>query len=85
MFDTSQKSTGTGYTTTVAFLIVAVVFIPAALMFFNNFGTIAIALAGVGSVVCLGLAWRSWKNSSQLSIPSLEAQVAPLAQKAAAK
>ena len=58
MFDTSQKSTGTGYTTTVAFLIVAVVFIPAALMFFNNFGTIAIALAGVGSVVCLGIRVR---------------------------
>jgi flagellar biosynthesis protein FliP len=77
MFDSSQKSTGTGYTTTVAFLIVAVIFIPAALMFFDNFGRIAVVLAAVCSVLCLGMAWRSWKTSSQLSIPSIEAQEAP--------
>ncbi len=77
MFDTSQKSTGTGYTTTVAFLIVAVIFIPAALMFFDNFGRVAIALAVVASVACLGLAWRSWKKSSQLTMPSIEPQEVP--------
>jgi hypothetical protein len=77
MFDSSQKSTGTGYTITVAFLIVAVIFIPAALMFFDNFGTIAVALAAVGSVLCLAMAWRTWKKSSQLTIPSIEAQEAP--------
>jgi heme O synthase-like polyprenyltransferase len=77
MFDSSQKSTGTGYTTTVAFLIVAVIFIPAALMFVDNFGGIAVALAAVCSALCLGMAWRSWKTSSQLSIPSIEAQEAP--------
>jgi heme O synthase-like polyprenyltransferase len=76
MFDSNQKSTGTGYTTTVAFLIVAIIFIPAALMFFDNFGRIAVTLAAVGSVVCLGMAWRTWSKSSQLSIPSIEAQEA---------
>jgi membrane associated rhomboid family serine protease len=77
MFDSSQKSTGTGYTTTVAFLIVALVFIPAALMFFDNYGRVAIAIAIVGSVSCLGMAWRSWKKSSQLTMPSIEPHGAP--------
>jgi len=78
MFDTSQKSTGTGYTTTVAFLIVATVFVPAALMFLANFGALALTLAAICSVICLGLAWRSWKQSSQLSIPSIETPELPL-------
>jgi hypothetical protein len=77
MFETSQKSTGTGYTTSVAFLIVALVFIPAALMFFGDFGRLYIGLAIIGSVLCLGMAWRTWKKSSQLSIPSIERQAAP--------
>ena len=77
MFDSSQKPTGTGYTTTVAFLIVALIFIPAALMFFDNFGRIAIVLAAACSVLCLGMAWRSWKKSSQLTIPSIEPQEMP--------
>lgn len=83
MFETNQKSTGTGYTTTVAFLIVAVVFIPAALMFIDNFGRVAVAIAAICSVLCLGLAWRSWQKSSQLSIPTMEAQTEPLTPKAA--
>jgi heme O synthase-like polyprenyltransferase len=77
MFDSSQKSTGTAYTTTVAFLIVALIFVPAALMFFDNFGNVAIVLAVFASLACLGMAWRSWKKSSQLSIPSIENQQAP--------
>ena len=77
MFDTSQKSTGTGYTTTVAFLIVALVFIPAALMFFENFGRLAVVLAIACSALCLGMAWRTWKKSSQLFIPSIQPQEAP--------
>lgn len=71
MFYNSQKPTGTGYTTPVAFLIVALVFIPAALMFFANFGRVAVVLAIGLSVACLGMAWRSWKKSSRLTIPSI--------------
>ena len=37
MFDTQQKSTGTGYTTTVAFLVVAFLFIPAAFVISRPF------------------------------------------------
>ena len=72
MFETSEKSTGTGYTTTVALLIIAVVFSPAALMFFRPIGYLSVGLAVACSAICLALAVRSWKKSSHLSIPSIE-------------
>ena len=71
MFDTQQKSTGTGYTTAVAFLVVAVIFIPAALMFYGHYGYVSVSLASVGTALCVGLAWMNWKRSSQLTIPSI--------------
>jgi hypothetical protein len=71
MFET-EKSTGTGYTTTVAFLTVALVFIPAALIFFRPSGYLPVGLAVASSVICLALAVRSWKKSSQRSMPSIE-------------
>jgi hypothetical protein len=71
MFDTQQKSTGTGYTTAVAFLVVAFIFIPAALMFYGHYGYVSVSLAGVGTALCFGLAWMNWKRSSQLTIPSI--------------
>ena len=74
MFATQQKSTGTGYTTTVAFLIVAFIFSPAALMFSGHFGYIAVSLAITCSALCVALAWVTWKKSSQLSIPSIASQ-----------
>jgi VIT1/CCC1 family predicted Fe2+/Mn2+ transporter len=73
MFDTQQKSTGTGYTTTVAFLVVAFIFIPAALVFAGNYGYVSVSLAIAGSAICVGLAWTNWKKS-QLSMPSIEIQ-----------
>jgi len=77
MFESGQKSVGAAYTKTAAFLIVGLVFVPAALMFFDNFGPVAIGLTIVASVACLAMAWRSWQNSSQLSIPSIEHQQGP--------
>jgi len=74
MFDTQQKSTGTGYTTAVAFLVVAFIFIPAALMFYGHYGYVSVSLASVGTALCVGLAWMNWKRSSQLSIPSIAIQ-----------
>ena len=71
MFDTSPKATGTGYPTTVAFLTVTLAFMPA-LMFFDNFGREAMALAIAGSFVCLGMAWRSWEKSSQPAMAFIE-------------
>jgi hypothetical protein len=85
MFATQQKSTGTGYTTTVAFLVVAFIFIPAALMFYGHYGYVSVSLAIAGSALCVGLAWMNWKKSSQLSMPSIEIQNASAIPEARAK
>jgi len=74
MFDTQQKSTGTAYSTTVTFLVVAFIFIPAALMFSGHFGYVSVSLAIGCSALCVALAWLNWKRSSQLSIPSIASQ-----------
>ena len=74
MFATQQKSTGTGYTTTVAFLVVAFIFSPAALMFSGHFGYIAVSLAITCSALCVVMAWVTWRKSSQLSMPSIASQ-----------
>jgi hypothetical protein len=71
MFDTQQKATGTGYTTTVAFLVVAFIFSPAALLFYGHYGYVSVSLAVVFSAICVALAWVNWRKSSQLSIPSI--------------
>jgi len=76
MFNTQQKSTGTGYTTTVAFLVVAFVFSPAALLFSGRLGYISVSLAIVCSAICIALAWITWKKSSRRSMPSIEIQEA---------
>ncbi len=71
MFDTTQKSTGTGYTTTAAFLVVAFVFIPAALLFSRPLGYLSITLAIACSLLCITFAWFNWRRYSQLSMPSI--------------
>jgi len=71
MLESYQKSTGTGYTTTVALLAVAFVFSPAVLFISRPFGYGAVALAIACSGVCAGWAWVNWKKSSQLSMPSI--------------
>jgi len=71
MFDASQKSTGTSYTTTVALLAVACVFSPAILIASRPFGYFALSTAVICSAVCLVLAFVTWKRSSQLTIPSI--------------
>jgi hypothetical protein len=72
MFQASEKSTGTGYTTTVAFLLVAFVFSPAVLVISRPFGYVSVSLAVTCSAICVVLAWVNWKRSSQLSIPTIE-------------
>ena len=74
MFDTQQKSTGTGYTTTVAFLVVAFIFIPAALLFSGQFDYVSVSLALACSALCLAMAWVTWRKLSQLSVPSIATQ-----------
>lgn len=76
MFEASQKSTGTGYTTTVAFLVVAFIFSPAFLAFSRPLGYVSVSLAVACSALCITLAWLNWRKSSQLSIPSIADQAA---------
>jgi hypothetical protein len=71
MFDSQQKSTGTQYTVTVAYLLVALVFSPAVLLLTRPLGYVSVSLAIVCSVLSLVLARMNWKNSSRLTIPSI--------------
>lgn len=71
MFESHQKSTGTGYTSTVALLAVAFIFSPAVLFISRPIGYVSASLAIVCSMVTAGWAWINWKRSSQLSIPSI--------------
>lgn len=74
MLESYQKSTGTGYTTTVALLAVAFVFSPAVLFISRPFGYGAASLALACSVLCAGWAWVNWKKSSRLSMPSIASE-----------
>ena len=74
MFESNQKSTGTGYTQTVALLTVAFVFSPAYVIASRPVGMISLSLAIACSALCVGLAWLSWKKSSRISIPSIVEQ-----------
>jgi len=65
MFE-SQKSSGSGYTTTVALLSVALIFSPAALVISRPFGYVSLSLAIACSAICLTLAWVNWKKLSQI-------------------
>ena len=68
--DQNQKSIGTRYTSTVAFLVVAFIFSPAVLLVSRPFGYVSASLAIGCSALCATLAGFSWKNS-RLTIPSI--------------
>jgi len=74
MFDSQQKSTSTQYTTTVALLLLGLVFSPAVLAVTRPIGYVSLSLATVCSALCLLLAWLNWRNSSRLTIPSIANQ-----------
>jgi len=71
MFESHQKSTGTGYTMTVALLAVAFIFSPAVLVISRPIGYGPAALAFVCSALCVVWAWANWTKSSQLTMPSI--------------
>ncbi|HTR35122.1 MAG TPA: hypothetical protein VMH80_04430 [Bryobacteraceae bacterium] len=73
MFDTYQKSTGREYTATVAWLAIAVIFIPAVVLAVHP-RFLSLLLALVGSLGCVIMSWVSWTRSSNLTIPSLTLQ-----------
>ena len=66
-----EKHTGTSYTATAALLILAFIFIPAALIVSRPFGDVALAAAIASSVFCIWLARINWMKFSQLSVSSI--------------
>lgn len=72
MFDSSQKQTGTNYTSTVALLIVAAFFGPALWVVSGPMGYPSLILVISVSSLFAALAWVSWKKVSQLTMPSIE-------------
>jgi hypothetical protein len=74
MFQAQQKSTGTTYTTVVALLVVAFIFVPTLLMMSRPFGFLSILLAIACSGVCVILAWELWRKFSRLTITSIAIQ-----------
>jgi hypothetical protein len=71
MLFANGKPAGTSYTATAALLILAFIFIPAALIVSRPFGNFALAAAIACSVICIGLARMHWMKSSRLSIGSI--------------
>jgi hypothetical protein len=59
---------------TVALLIGAFVFSPAALIVSRPIGYGSVTLALAFSAVCAFLAWINWKRNSELTIPSIATQ-----------
>lgn len=67
----SQKSTGSG-AMTIAYLLVAFIFSPALLVLWRPLGYTSVSLAIACSAFCIAMAWAKWKNSRDLSRPSIE-------------
>lgn len=74
MFDSTQRSPATGYTTAIAFLVVGLILGPAILLISSPLGYLSISLASVCTISCVALAWVNWKRSSQLSKPAIATQ-----------
>jgi hypothetical protein len=72
MFSSHQKTIGTDYTATIAWLCLAFIFGPAALLVFPPLAYASVLIVLVWSVACLGFAAVSWQRYSRLSIPCLK-------------
>jgi hypothetical protein len=68
--DPQMKFTGREYTVSIAWLAIAVIFIPATTLAMRP-GYLALSVALIGSIACLVMAWVSWKRTSRLTIPSI--------------
>lgn len=71
MLSAGQKSTGTDHTLTAALLIGAFIVSPAVFFLSRPVGPTFLTLLILCTVACAALAWRRWKRSSELSIPTL--------------
>lgn len=71
MLFSSEKPTGTDYTTTTALLIPGLVFIPAVLIISRPLSYVSLSAAIMCGAICTALARINWIRSSQLSISSI--------------
>jgi len=71
MFIPKSRSAGTQYTTTVALLAGAFIFIPAVLVASRPLDMFTFSLAIAGSLFCAGLAWVKWNKHSNLTTLSI--------------
>lgn len=62
------RSSGTQYTSTVALLAGAFIFIPTVLVASRPYDTAMFSLALAASLVCAALAWRQWNRHSDLTM-----------------
>jgi len=67
VFESFSKPNGREYTKTVAWLAIAIIFIPAIFVSIGT-GFVSLAVAGIGSLICAAMAWLSWKQSPELPI-----------------
>lgn len=71
MLSSSQRYSGTNYTTTCTLLVLALIVVPVVLFASSPNGQIAVSTAAVVTALCLGFAWRSWRRTSELSVPTI--------------
>ena len=71
MLDSRQKYVGTGYTITVAMLVLACVISPGLLLLSRPSGYVAPSVALACSAFCVAIAFIHWKKYSELTIPSI--------------
>jgi undecaprenyl pyrophosphate phosphatase UppP len=69
VFDSVQRTTGREYTRTVAWLAIAIIFIPAVFLGVRPH-YISLSVAFVCIAICVTMAWISWKKS-RLTMPSI--------------
>ena len=71
MLDSHLPSTGVKFTTTIAFLAVALMVSPLVVLASRPLSGAVITAGLATSFVCLALAWVNWKRYSQVTISSL--------------
>lgn len=67
-----QKSTGRSYTPTVAFAAIGLIFVPVVVLFAGPVRPWALVGAGALALAFFLLAWMTWRQNSELTIPTIE-------------
>ncbi len=77
MLDYRQKFADMEYSSTVALLLLALVFSPAVLVVSRPFGGASVSFAVVFSALCIASAWFAWARDSRRPRMSVVTQPTP--------